>query len=373
MKATLPRFVVQDKHLYLSHHSTFMKKILLVLFVISFFLSSCNKNETTIRAIVYKWNEIHNTHNSIELIDLYASRVLFYGREIGLDSCYAKKERFLNSSFQQEIISPVTLTYYSSGTIKCDFTKQTTFKKKENQYFCYLLIKNIRGQYRITGESDVVSDQNKGVQLYLGKEVLSPSAKTKIYTIVFMLVIISVIISLVLRFKRKPKQLLKRKLSWPQKNKTSEEESQKGYDFEKFIVERFDDAYFNLLEWRSDKFHNGKFPISSTLPDLEYEFNSNRHRIKFAVECKWRKSFFDYKIEWAKPYQITNYKNYEAANGIKVFIVIGVGGLPENPASVYIVPLHHISDSIFTEYQLRPYQRYKKGNFFLTVETMTLE
>jgi hypothetical protein len=351
-----------------------MKKTMLFLIAIIFFLSSCNKNETEIKAIVYKWNEIHNTHNSIEFIDLYDTRVLFYGREIGLDSCYAKKARFLNSSFQQEIISPITLTYFSSGTVKCDFTKQTTFKTKVNQYICYLLIKNIRGTYKITGESDVISDQNKRVQLYLGNEILSPSAKkTKVYTIVFALIFSSIIIGLILRFKRKPSQQVKRTIARPTKNKISIEDSPKGYDFEKFIVERFDGTYFTLLEWRSDKFHNGKFPISSTLPDLEYEFNSNRHKVKFAVECKWRKGFFDYKLEWAKPYQIANYKNYEAANGIRVFVVIGIGGLPENPESLYIIPLSRISDSIFSEYHLRPYLRYKKGNFFLTVETMTLE
>jgi hypothetical protein len=350
-----------------------MKKTILFLIAIVYFLSSCNKNETEIKAIVYKWNEIHNTHNSLEFIDLYDTRVLFYGREIGLDSCYAKKAKFLNSSFQQEIISPITLTYFSSGTIKCDFTKQTTFKTKVNQYFCYLLIKNIRGTYRITGESDVISDQNKGVQLYLGKEVLRSSVKTKIYTIVIIVIIVSVIIGFILRFRRKPTRQLKRTATRPVKNKINADESQKGYDFEKFIVERFDGTYFTLLEWRSDKFHNGKFPISNTLPDLEYEFKSNRHKIKFAVECKWRKSFFEYKIEWAKSYQIVNYKNYEAASGIKVFVVIGIGGLPENPESIYIVPLDRISDSIFSEYWLRPYLRYKKGNFFLTVETMTLE
>lgn len=347
----------------------------MLVLVVLVFLNSCsnNKSETAAKAIVYKWNDIHNTHNSIELIDLYASRVLFYGREIGLDSCFAKKERFLNASFQQEIISPVTLTYYSSGTIKCDFTKQTTFKRKVNQYFCYLLIKETRGKYRITGESDVISDQNKGVQLYLGKEVLSPAAKTKIYTIVFWVVIIAVIIGLLSKFKRKPKQQLNRTIVWPAKNKSSADEHQKGYDFEKFIVERFDDAYFDLREWRSDKYHQGKYASSSTLPDLEYELKTARHKVKFAVECKWRKGFFDYNIEWAKPYQVANYKNYETENGIKVFVIIGIGGLPENPASVYIIPLNEISGPTFTEYQLRPYLRYKKGDFFLTVETMTLE
>jgi hypothetical protein len=351
-----------------------MKKIMQVL-VVLIFLSSCsnNKSETAARAIVYKWNDIHNTHNSTELIDLYASRVLFYGKEIGLDSCFAKKERLLNASFQQQIISPVTLTYYSSGTIKCDFTKQTTFKKKQNQYFCYLLIKNIRGKYRITGEADVVSDQNKGVQLYLGKEVLSPAAKNKIYTIVVILIIIAVIISLLSKFKRKPKQQLIRTIPWPVKNKSSADEHQKGYDFEKFIVERFDDAYFDLREWRGDKYHQGKYALSSSLPDLEYELKTGRHKVKFAVECKWRNRFFDYNIEWAKPYQLENYKNYEASNGITVFVIIGIGGLPANPESIYIVPLKDITGSTFTEYQLRPYLRYKKGDFFLTVETMTLE
>jgi hypothetical protein len=351
----------------------FMKKIFpgLVIFIFSF--SSChnNNNETKIKALVYKWNEIHNTHNTIEFIDLYASRVLFYGKEIGLDSCYAKKARFLNSSFQQDIISPITLTYFSSGTIKCDFTKQTTYKTKVNQYFCYLLIKNFRGKYRITGESDVLSDQNKGIQLYLGKEVLNPD-KVKIYTISFIVIFTAAAIGLALRFKRRGKPLLKQKFAWRGKNKSTVNESQKGYDFEKFIVERFDANYFTLLEWRSDKFHNGKFPISSTLPDLEYQFKSSRHSVTFAVECKWRNTFYDYSIIWAKSYQMENYKKYEQDKSIPVFVIIGIGGVPQNPEVLYVVPLKDISNTMLFEYQLRPYLRYKKGNFFLTVETMTL-
>jgi len=97
-----------------------------------------------------------------------------------------------------------------------------------------------------------------------------------------------------------------------------EENRKKGNDFEKFVVQKFDRKYFALQEWRSDKYVNGIYAASNQLPDLEINFRKGNINDSFAVECKWRKGYYDNSIKWAEYYQLSNYKNYAKRLQIQV-------------------------------------------------------
>ena len=119
----------------------------------------------------------------------------------------------------------------------------------------------------------------------------------------------------------------------------------KGRQFEEWIVKKFNPAYFGIKEWRSDKYVNGIYPESSVYPDLEIEFRLHDGRSILAVECKWRRDFLhDGKtgVEWATPAQILNYQRFQQERRIPVFVVIGIGGEPNKPAELYIVPLDRL-------------------------------
>lgn len=138
---------------------------------------------------------------------------------------------------------------------------------------------------------------------------------------------------------------------------------EKGHAFEDYIVTLFSLKKFRLLEWRSDKrASNGAFPLSCSYPDLEFAY-SGRRRNRFAVECKWRKKFFDGGIHWANNEQICIYKDYQYQNNILVLIAIGIGGLPSNPEKLFVTPLDHISmypnvfESHLMEYKRNPGHR----------------
>ena len=150
---------------------------------------------------------------------------------------------------------------------------------------------------------------------------------------------------------------------------------QKGYLFEKFIVEKFDQNYFRLIEWRSDKFHDGKFAATSRLPDLEYHFITSRHDCKIAIECKWRADFTNNKkIEIARIDQLEKYWQYSIDNKIEVFIILGVGGKPEDPEDLYIIPLDNIPGPVVYKDKLKNFKRYnQKGDFFYNAYTKILE
>src|SRR5688572_8012371 len=135
-----------------------MKNILLhVLFQFTCF-TTLAASDHDVKIVVQKWNELHNTHNLQKFSALYSPEVLFYGKNYSVQKCLSVKAKLLGAGFQQDIISPLTITYFSSGTIKCDFTKRTRAKKTVKEHVCYLLLKEIDGELKVTGESDLVSD-----------------------------------------------------------------------------------------------------------------------------------------------------------------------------------------------------------------------
>ena len=145
-----------------------------------------------------------------------------------------------------------------------------------------------------------------------------------------------------------------------------DENKVKGDAFEKYVVLKFDTGYFIIKEWRSDKMVNGMYAVSNHFPDLEIEFNFRKKNIQdtFAVECKYRSDYYKNSVEWAQDYQLGNYKKYAAAIKVPVFIVIGVGGKPEDPAELFIVPLQEVKKTILTKDFLSSFKIEDKNNHF---------
>ena len=113
---------------------------------------------------------------------------------------------------------------------------------------------------------------------------------------------------------------------------------EKGIRFEKYILHKFNLKYYKVKEWRGDKFANGIYAESTKNPDIEVEFSLRDTKKIFAVESKWRRSYFKNGIQWAREEQIHNYKRYSEKSNIPVFVAIGVGKNPENPEDVFIIP-----------------------------------
>lgn len=133
----------------------------------------------------------------------------------------------------------------------------------------------------------------------------------------------------------------------------------KGDAFERFVVKNFDKKYFTIQEWRSDKYVDGIYAVSNHFPDLEviFELKSKGIREVFAIECKWRRSYYQEAIEWAKDYQLNNYKEYADRLKIPVFVLIGVGGEPEKPQELFIVPLPKLKSNTISKPELAKYKK----------------
>lgn len=388
-------------------------KILILVFFLYPFFGISSPNPKKIDEIVAEWNKCHNEKDIKGLRELFDERALFYTEEISEDAILAVKSKLLLKPFNQEIVSPIKLQHYTGGIVKCSFQKKVITSRSTKEYPAYLLLEERNGSLLITGESDGITDEKLGFSLNIGEEVYPE--KSNNYLLI-VLIIITLFLLLLFRFSKQSKNRLISLLTFqnellipskieieplapplstaetnisssesiaPQPDLSIEREGNKtdfklesnwevGYAFEKWVVGKFNQYYFKIMEWRGDKYHEGRGAESNKFPDLELSFTSNTEYERFAIECKWRSNYIDSNIYWAKQTQLVNYKEFEEVSGKKVFVIIGVGGSPNNPKDVYIIPLKEISSIIFHISELLPYKRYRSGEFFFNVNQKTL-
>ena len=130
--------------------------------------------------------------------------------------------------------------------------------------------------------------------------------------------------------------------------------NEKGFLFESFVVQCFDKAEYEMIEWRSDKFIPGWRPRSCQWPDIEMEHRTTGQR--FAVECKFRSHDMDGRVDWVYPAQLDRYRAYESREGIPVFLALGFGGEADAPKDLYIVRLFKLGKAETTLRELEPFR-----------------
>lgn len=162
--------------------------------------------------------------------------------------------------------------------------------------------------------------------------------------------------------KPKPEPTQTEQVKAPEK-KAELTNHEKGLAFEKFVVSRFNKEVFALKQWQGDKFHNGRFAEANQHPDLLLEFHLKDTKAQFAVECKW-KAHLPEEHHWAEDRQIENYRKFADETKLPVFVVLGFGGEPSEPAEVYILPLEKLKHSKVKKHYLNEFKREKAGQGF---------
>ena len=139
-----------------------------------------------------------------------------------------------------------------------------------------------------------------------------------------------------------------------------------GNIFEGYIASRFNKAYFTLKNWAGDKYYQGIYAEATVNPDLLLCFRMGNVEENFAVECKYRSYYYQSGIEWTKENQIETYRRYESESKIPVFIAIGVGGTPDDPNDLFLIPLREIESVFLPKSFLIKYRKldFKTKNFF---------
>lgn len=117
----------------------------------------------------------------------------------------------------------------------------------------------------------------------------------------------------------------------------------KGDRFESHVATYFPESYYKIVQattTRNDL--EGRRIEQSLQPDFKFRHEMSGHC--FWIECKFRGALLDDKIQWSDIAQLERYKRFqESVRPERVFVVIGYGGTPSCPNSLYCIPLSNIS------------------------------
>jgi len=111
-----------------------------------------------------------------------------------------------------------------------------------------------------------------------------------------------------------------------------------GEKFENYVrKELFTDELYKLVERTHDYSTNSKdFVEASVKPD--FKFYDKAAKREFHVEAKFRSgNLYQGKLEWCKPFQLRRYQEYNKQ--LPVFLILGIGGRPDSPAALSLIPL----------------------------------
>jgi hypothetical protein len=137
----------------------------------------------------------------------------------------------------------------------------------------------------------------------------------------------------------------------------------KGDDFERCVVDLFDEKYFSIVQWSTDitRKHD-RYVESDSGPDLILRYIPKSEL--FCVECKFRSDLHEGELRWSNPKQLERYKKFVEKNKFPFFVVIGLGGEPSLPERMYCIPLGEAKYPALFPILFEKYERDPEKPFF---------
>jgi hypothetical protein len=125
------------------------------------------------------------------------------------------------------------------------------------------------------------------------------------------------------------------------------ENVEKGNRFERYVVDKFDDKFFSIVEWTTDmcRKHN-RYVESDCNPDLVIRDRETNEI--FCVECKYRSRLVNGFFNWSYPDQMDRYFSYSHDRNIPFYVVLGLGGSPDSPNELFCIPSKKLKIHKFT-------------------------
>jgi hypothetical protein len=82
------------------------------------------------------------------------------------------------------------------------------------------------------------------------------------------------------------------------------------------------------------------------------------------VEAKFRFNHDNHdNIQWSKAYQLARYKQFEEEEKFQVYIILCLGGTPDNPCRMFAVSLRNIDSPELSLDFIAKYETNPNGNF----------
>jgi len=144
----------------------------------------------------------------------------------------------------------------------------------------------------------------------------------------------------------------------------SEKPEWKGKRFEVFVLDHFEEKYFHIIEVTHSYREGERYIESLNNPDFVLEYRHKNKKERFAVECKYRSNLYKRMLKWSYPDQLKRYQQFEKDRNIPVFIVIGLGGIDDDPERMFVVPLKEAKYPALYPSVYEKYSKDPQTNFF---------
>jgi hypothetical protein len=116
-----------------------------------------------------------------------------------------------------------------------------------------------------------------------------------------------------------------------------------GEEFQDYVRNKlFPKDKYTILH-RTHDFVTNKDDFVESTSEPDFKFKSISSGRMFFVEAKYRSDYYHGVIEWRKQYQLNRYQ--EINQRTPVFVVLGVGGKPDAPNQVFLMPVRDIKYS----------------------------
>ncbi len=153
-------------------------------------------------------------------------------------------------------------------------------------------------------------------------------------------------------------------------DEANDSEVHAGLSFEKYVVQRLNPRFFRLDYWAGDKFIATRYSKKELDPDIQVTLNTPQGRFPFAIECKWRSRKKGDYIWFSEDRQLKNYQGFAKKTGRPTFIALGLGGYPNDPAEVYLIPISAFNRGTQHHASLAHYRKPNpEQGFFFDVES----
>jgi hypothetical protein len=142
-----------------------------------------------------------------------------------------------------------------------------------------------------------------------------------------------------------------------------------GRAFEEYVIGLFPESEWEIEDRSSD---TSKRIGRRVTGDVSYDCIMKHRRTskRFIVQCKYRSRFFRQDgqegIEWAKPYQIRNYRDFQRTKGWPYLVIIGVGGRPRKPQHLFVFRLDQVASPFVRKIDLQAAKRDQPTFFTVT-------
>lgn len=381
-----------------------------------------------IESLIREWNYANNSRSLESFRNVYGAQLIFYTQTVTESNAIALKQELfrLKPYFRQKITTGLTYTPFTSGVIKVDFTKEVMERSGWKQYPSYLLVSFDDNRYQIVGESDYATDKTLKFLLDIGEPMdfekplrderqtpqdslvgAAPQAtvtgleslvesfkagdwaavlahitdagmitvpKGYVFMLVGMLVVGGLMIFIadtVQRPRKKKKKIYGVSLERADEADHVIRDFKMQSVFEAFVITLFDPLYFRHRRPKAERVLAGKVSEGETVPDLEFEFHQKDVRMRFAIKCVYYKKTGPSELQLFSPERQQAFRTFEEERRMDLYYILGIGGTPDDPKELYLVPAKAVESEFISKAALKPY--WKSGMFYHNRATQKLQ